>query len=169
MPPRKKPRRKQKSKWTPDNILTDPKSPLATSDLRTLLTHPVAWTSLTLEDRREILSLFPDPALILDADTDAARPDLESLINDDAFRADCAAYVEDLAHGRHDPQWLSDAWRAHERRKRGEFEEFLRRKFEEDWGQSEAPSSNGGDGGDKGDRKVGSSSAHECALSATQS
>ncbi|KAG5918502.1 hypothetical protein E4U42_006823 [Claviceps africana] len=133
MPPRKTPR-KRRSKWTADNILTDPSSPLATADLRSVLTHPLAWTSLTVDERRHVLSLFPDVALILDADTEDARPDLESLINDDAFRADCAAYVEDLAQGRHDPQWLRDAWRAHERRKAGEFDDFLVRKFEGDWG-----------------------------------
>ncbi|KAG6002299.1 hypothetical protein E4U21_003250 [Claviceps maximensis] len=133
MPTRKTPR-KRRAKWTADDILTDPKSPLATADLRGVLTHPLAWTSLTVEERREILSLFPDVALILDAGTDNARPDFESLINDDAFRADCAAYVTNLAQGRHDPQWLRDAWRAHERRKAGDFDDFLIRKFEEDWG-----------------------------------
>ncbi|KAG5923280.1 hypothetical protein E4U53_003578 [Claviceps sorghi] len=133
MPPRKTPR-KQRSKWTADNILTDPNSPLATADLRSVLTHPLAWTSLAVEERRQVLSLFPDVALVLDADTDDARPDLESLINDDAFRADCAAYVEDLAQGRHDPQWLRDAWRAHGRRKAGEFDDFLVSRFEGDWG-----------------------------------
>jgi len=39
-----------------------------------------------------------------------------------------------LAQGRHDPQWLRDAWRAHERRKAGDFDDFLISKFEEDWG-----------------------------------
>ncbi|KAG6038357.1 hypothetical protein E4U41_004271 [Claviceps citrina] len=133
MASRKKPR-KRKSKWSADNILTDPRSPLATADLRSVLTHPLAWTSLTLEERRHVLSLFPDAALILDADTDGARPDFETLINDDAFRADCAAYVENLAQGRHDPQWLRDAWRAHGRRKAGDFDDFLISKFEGDWG-----------------------------------
>ncbi|KAG5978738.1 hypothetical protein E4U55_006007 [Claviceps digitariae] len=133
MPPRKTPR-KPRSKWTADNILTNPKSPLATADLRSVLTHPLAWTSLTVEERREVLSLFPDVALILDAHTDDARPDFESLISDDAFRADCAAYVENLAQGRHDRQWLRDAWRANERRKAGDFDDFLISKFEGDWG-----------------------------------
>lgn len=70
----------------------------------------------------------------LDAETNEARPNFETLMNDDSFRYDCAAYVDDLARGRHDPQWLRDAWCAHESRKRGEFEWFLGEKFEEDWG-----------------------------------
>ncbi|GAB0134546.1 hypothetical protein EsDP_00002911 [Epichloe bromicola] len=133
MAPRKTPR-KRKTKWDADTILNDPRSPLATADLRSVLSHPLAWTSLTIQERREVICLFPDVALILDADTDDARPDFQSLMNDDAFRADCAAYVENLAQGRHDPQWLRDAWRAHERRKAGDFDEFLIKRFEEDWG-----------------------------------
>lgn len=70
----------------------------------------------------------------LDAETDEARPNFETLMNDDSFRYDCAAYVDNLARGRHDPQWLRDAWCAHESRKRGEFDWFLGDKFEEDWG-----------------------------------
>ncbi|KHN95694.1 uncharacterized protein MAM_06535 [Metarhizium album ARSEF 1941] len=70
----------------------------------------------------------------LDADTGDARPNFETLMNDDSFRYDCAAYVDDLARGRHDAVWLEDAWRAHARRKAGEFDEWLSDKFVEDWG-----------------------------------
>jgi hypothetical protein len=94
----------------------------------------MAWTSLTVQERREILSLFPDMAHTLDADTDDARPNLETLMNDDSFRHDCATYVENLANGRHDPGWLEQAWRAHERRKAGEFDGWLRDRFVQDWG-----------------------------------
>ncbi|KAK2608413.1 hypothetical protein QQS21_003099 [Conoideocrella luteorostrata] len=132
MPPRKTPQ-KRKSKWDSENILTDPKSPLATADLRTVLSNPLAWTTLNIEERREILSLFPDMAHTLDADRDNARPNFESLLNDDGFRADCAAYVENLARGKHDSEWLRDAWQAHRRRKAGDFDEFLVEKFETDW------------------------------------
>ncbi|KAK8932304.1 hypothetical protein VCV18_000838 [Metarhizium anisopliae] len=141
---RKKATPKRKSKWTPDNILSDPKSPLASADLRACLTpsiplcisvlaNPLAWTSLSIRERRDVLCLFPDMAHTLDADTDDARPNFETLMNDDSFRYDCAAYVDNLAMGRHDAVWLEDAWSAHNRRKAGEFDEWLRDKFVEDW------------------------------------
>lgn len=96
--------------------------------------NPLAWTSLSKEEQQEILSLFPDKTHIANDGTDDARPNFESLMNDDSFRYDCAAYVGNLAQGRHDPQWLADAWSAHERRKAGEFDEYLQAKFEQDWG-----------------------------------
>ncbi|QLI63699.1 uncharacterized protein G6M90_00g020790 [Metarhizium brunneum] len=130
---RKKAAPKRKSKWTPDNILSDPKSPLASADLRSVLANPLAWTSLSIQERRDVLCLFPDMAHTLDADTDDARPNFETLMNDDSFRYDCAAYVDNLAMGRHDAVWLEDAWSAHDRRKAGEFDEWLRDKFVEDW------------------------------------
>lgn len=54
-------------------------------------------------------------------------------MNDDSFRYDCAAYTESLVQGRHDPDWLAQAWAAHERRKAGDFKDFLRTKLERDW------------------------------------
>ncbi|KID94190.1 hypothetical protein MAJ_09866, partial [Metarhizium majus ARSEF 297] len=100
---------------------------------QSVLANPLAWTSLSIQERREVLSLFPDMAHTLDADTDDARPNFETLMNDDSFRYDCAAYVDNLAMGRHDAVWLEDAWSAHNRRKAGEFDEWLRDKFVEDW------------------------------------
>ncbi len=57
-----------------------------------------------------------------------------SLRNDDNFRYDCARYCENIELGRHDEEWLSQAWTAHEKHKRGDFDEFLRDQFEENWG-----------------------------------
>jgi hypothetical protein len=94
----------------------------------------MAWSCLDQADKAEILALFPDRDHILDAGTADARPDLASLMNDDSFRYDCAAYTENIAQGRHDPEWLASAWSAHERRKAGDFDEFLVERLEEDWG-----------------------------------
>jgi hypothetical protein len=55
-------------------------------------------------------------------------------MNDDSFRSDCAEYTENISQGKHDSEWLSSAWVAHERRKLGDFDEYLLNKFEEDWG-----------------------------------
>ncbi|CAM1508074.1 Fc.00g049220.m01.CDS01 [Cosmosporella sp. VM-42] len=125
--------RVRKSKWNAKNILVDEKSPLATADLRAVLSNPMAWEALDEEDREEILALFPDDQHILSAGIQDARPDFVSLMNDDSFRHDCAAYVENIRQGRHDPEWLASAWAAHERRKIGDFDEFLENKFREEW------------------------------------
>lgn len=94
----------------------------------------MAWDALDKEERDAILSLFPDDQHILAAGTDEAQPDFVSLMNDDSFRHDCAAYVENIAQGRHDVEWLESAWSAHQRRKIGDFDEHLEKKFEEEWG-----------------------------------
>ncbi|KAM0473730.1 hypothetical protein ACHAP7_008062 [Fusarium lateritium] len=123
----------RKSKWNADNILTDSKSPLASADLRSILSNPLAWDILEKEEKAEILALFPDSSHILSAGTEDARPDFASLMNDDTFRYDCAAYTENIAQGRHDPEWLEQAWAAHERRKMGDFDEYLDDKFKDEW------------------------------------
>ncbi|KAI5461517.1 ASX homology domain-containing protein, partial [Mariannaea sp. PMI_226] len=126
-------KRTRKSKWDAESILSDPKSPLASAELRAVLTSPMAWDVLSREEQAEILALFPDNQHILSANTQDARPDFASLRNDDGFRYDCAAYTEGLAQGKHDPEWLASAWGAHERRKIGEFDEYLETKFKEEW------------------------------------
>lgn len=55
-------------------------------------------------------------------------------MSDDSVRKDCTAYTENMAEGRHDEEWLVDAWTAHEERKAGDFDGFLNAKFEQDWG-----------------------------------
>lgn len=97
------------------------------------MSHPIAWSCLDAEEQKEILALCPDPRHIVTEADGAARPNMESLMNDDSFRYDCAAYTENLVQGRHDPEWLAQAWAAHERRKAGDFKDFLRTKFEKDW------------------------------------
>lgn len=101
--------------------------------MQSILSNPLAWSSLEPEDREQILALFPDQRHIRAGEDGAPQPNMESLMNDDSFRYDCAAYTESLAQGRHDPDWLAQAWAAHERRKAGDFDEFLRSKFENDW------------------------------------
>lgn len=95
--------------------------------------QPAAWDCLTAEDKKEVLDLFPDKYHILCVGTSDARPDLQSLRNDDNFRHDCDQYVANLSNGMHDPTWLKDAWIAHERRNAGQFDEFHIRKLELDW------------------------------------
>ncbi|KAH6850789.1 Asx homology domain-containing protein [Chaetomium sp. MPI-CAGE-AT-0009] len=123
----------QDKKWEAPFVYTDSKSPLANADLRAILLHPLAWDILTPEEKQDVLAKFPDETHILDAGTQDARPNPVSLRNDDNFRYDCARYCENIQLGRHDEEWLSQAWVAHEKHKRGDYDQFLRDRFEEDW------------------------------------
>ncbi|KAK0727980.1 Asx homology domain-containing protein [Lasiosphaeria miniovina] len=127
----KKPTRDKK--WESPFVYTDPKSPLTQADLRAILLLPEAWGILTPEERQEVLAKFPDKMHILDSGTEAARPNPESLRNDDNFRHDCTRYCENLELGQYDDDWLYQAWTAHEKHKRGDFDRHLQRRFEEDW------------------------------------
>lgn len=98
-----------------------------------MLLQPAAWDCLTPEDKEEILSLFPDQTHIVNACTPNARPNFESLKNDDNFRHDAEQYTTNLSKGMHDPEWLRDAWTAHQRRAAGEFDLFYIRKLQKDW------------------------------------
>lgn len=120
-------------KWEAPFVYTDENSPLTNADLRAILLLPQAWDVLTSEERKDILVKFPDDSHILDAGTENARPDLVLLRNNDHFRYDCARYLENIERGRHDEQWLQEAWVAHEKHKRGDYDDFLRKEFENDW------------------------------------
>lgn len=80
-----------------------------------------------------MLAKFPDEDHILSPGTDDARPDIQSLRNNDNFRHDCARYSENISEGRHDEEWLQQAWVAHEKHRRGDFDDYLEQKFVEDW------------------------------------
>lgn len=93
----------------------------------------MAWNVLSPDEKQEILALFPTDEHILNPKTEAAEPNIASLMNDDNFRHDCARYVENIESGKHDPEWLEQAWTAHERRRAGDFDDYLAQKFEDDW------------------------------------
>ena len=94
----------------------------------------MAWDILDNHTRAEILALFPRQHMVLDAGTEHARPDFAAMMNDDTFRGDCASYTEHIIQGRHDQDWLTSAYKAHHRRKMGDFDDFLVQKVSEDWG-----------------------------------
>ncbi|XXG99795.1 hypothetical protein Hte_006136 [Hypoxylon texense] len=140
--------RKGKSKYdNPDEMLTNPRAPLATTNLRDLLCSAKAWDLLNPEEQQQVLALFPDQkeiVAIADADADAGntgntdraprRPDVTALRNNDNFRHDAARYQDALAKGWHDPEWIRQARQAHANRKLGAYDEYLAARFEEDWG-----------------------------------
>ncbi|KAI1129471.1 hypothetical protein F5Y10DRAFT_152233 [Nemania abortiva] len=126
--------RRSRSKWdNPDEMLTDPNSPLVKANLRELLCSPKAWDILTQEEREQILAKFPDNAEILDPGTSNARPDIAALRNNNNFRHDVARYQEGLGKGFHDPEWIQQAQAAHRSRLLGFYDEFRASDFEERW------------------------------------
>ncbi|KYK61643.1 hypothetical protein DCS_02786 [Drechmeria coniospora] len=124
--------KKSKKKDAVSALLTCPKSPLAVADLRAILSHPMAWDSLSSEEQAEMLALFPDGKHIIEADG-RRRPNFDSLLSDDSFRKGCADFAANISDGRHDDAWLEDAWKAHVRRKRGSFDHHLDATFEKEW------------------------------------
>ncbi|KAL7625114.1 hypothetical protein AAE478_004328 [Parahypoxylon ruwenzoriense] len=126
--------RKGKSKYdNPDEMLTNPRAPLATAKLRDLLCSSKAWDVLSLDEKQAILSKFPDTKEVLDAGTENARPNVLALRNNDNFRYDVAHYQEDLAKGCHDPEWIRQAQNAHRKRELGFYDDYLSARFKEDW------------------------------------
>ena len=102
--------------------------PPANTHAQAILLQDSAWDVLAPADRAAVLAVLPPGA-----GAGAQRPDAASLRNDDAFRNDCVRYADGLADGLHDPEWLLQAFAAHELRAAGEFDDFLRRRFEDNW------------------------------------
>ena len=93
----------------------------------------MSWEVLSFDEKKEVMACFPDGEHILDRGGEDARLNFGTLMNDDNFRKDCANYTENIAQGRHDPEWLACAWAAHQRRKVGDFDQYLVDEFERDW------------------------------------
>ncbi|OTB07743.1 hypothetical protein M426DRAFT_317639 [Hypoxylon sp. CI-4A] len=157
--------RKGKSKYdNPDEMLTNPRAPLATARLRELLCSSKAWDVLSTEEKQQVLAKFPDDREVLNAGTGDARPDTAALRNNDNFRHDVARYQEDLRKGWHDPEWIEQARAAHRQRDVGYYNEYLSARFEEDWGmplpgeESSDSGSGSGSGADAAKESGGESS-----------
>ncbi|KAI1390944.1 Asx homology domain-containing protein [Hypoxylon trugodes] len=132
----REPQRKGKSKYdNPEEMLTNPRAPLANVNLRDLLCSRKAWEILSPEEKERVLSKFPtDGKEILDKGTENARPNIPSLQNNDNFRNDISQYQEHLRKGWHDPEWIRQAQAAHAKHIVGAYNEYLDARFEDDWG-----------------------------------
>ncbi|KAF4586040.1 hypothetical protein GQ602_005345 [Ophiocordyceps camponoti-floridani] len=130
---RKRPHSARCARRNVAKLVRSSNSPLAKADLRSILANPLAWTILDPQSRDEILALFPDENTSSEPGTANARPNFPTLMSDDSFRYHCAAYTSNLSLGRHDHGWLTEAWIAHERRKAGDFDDYLRNKFVDEW------------------------------------
>lgn len=109
-------------------------SPPLTQDL---LCSAKAWDLLNPEERKQVLAKFPDQREILgggSSGSEEARPNVAALKNNNNFRHDITRYQDNLAKGKHDPEWIRQAQDAHRKRELGMYEEYLAARFEEDWG-----------------------------------
>ncbi|KAL8371859.1 hypothetical protein RB595_001587 [Gaeumannomyces hyphopodioides] len=122
--------RRKKARWAAPSVYTSTRSPLADGkvDLRDMLCHASAWDGLSEAQRARLLAVMPARFV-----KDGARPDALALSNSDDFRHDCARYVGNIGGGRHDPEWIRQARDAHDRRAAGEFDDYLRAKFRDDF------------------------------------
>ena len=104
-----------------------------------ILLNSRAWDALDDEEQNEILELLPGHSQIVLPGSDRPRPDVGSLQSNDTFRSDSARYCESIVQGKHDPDWLHDAWVAHEMRNRGRFDDYQVTRVERDWGTEIPP------------------------------
>ncbi|TLD23827.1 hypothetical protein PspLS_06682 [Pyricularia sp. CBS 133598] len=127
--------KRRKKQWEPPFVYTSPNSPLVKKniDLRAMLCNPLAWDGLSPAQQQSLIPLFP-PGFVLDKDTPQARPNTQAMLNSDDFRHDCAQYLTNIRLGRHEPEWILQAQEAHLKRQNGDFDDFLRKKFRDDWG-----------------------------------
>ncbi|KAI6377566.1 hypothetical protein MCOR25_002548 [Pyricularia grisea] len=127
--------KRRKKQWEPPFVYTSPNSPLVKKniDLRAMLCNPLAWDGLSPAQQQSLIPLFP-PGFVLDEGTPQARPNTQAMLNSDDFRHDCAQYLTNIRLGRHEPEWILQAQEAHLKRKNGDFDDFLRKKFRDDWG-----------------------------------
>ncbi|KAJ3574004.1 hypothetical protein NPX13_g4510 [Xylaria arbuscula] len=121
----------------PDEMLTNPNSPLVKAKLRELLCSPMAWDILSKKEKEQVISKFPARSVILDRNASRVwevHPDVTALLNNNNFRNDVARYQEGLKKGCHEPDWILGAQAAHKARSAGVYDEFLAADFEERWG-----------------------------------
>jgi hypothetical protein len=83
----------------------------------------------------DIIALMPQtiPAVSFGSMT---RPDTAFLASDDNFNADCGLYLRQLENGQHAKKWIRDAMAAHDRHRNGEFNDDIKKKFTEEWGEA---------------------------------
>ena len=109
-----------------------------------VLLNPAVWQLLSLEERRAIVVLWPDPT---EVDAEQAMPRFDDLRSNDHFRASISAYQRHLKNGQHEPEWITQAQDAHARRAQGFYDDMLAAEFKESWGTSKPGQEDGGDEG----------------------
>lgn len=144
--PDKTPARKGPSKvFDPTYITTNSTSRLGKADVYHMLLEPAAWTSLTADQQKELISMLPDSTTdkallekIETGETEDTRPEAFTISND-CFRTDVAKFKEDLKNGHLAKTWQVAAHQAVAARAAGEYDEWKAQEAELWWGQKADP------------------------------
>jgi len=128
--------RKTDRLWEVDTVVTDPDSPLVAVNIQSLLMKDEAWTVLSKEQQKQLISMLPS-APTVEPDPNGDFPNLlrATLQKSAAMKADIRLFKEDLSAGRLEPEWQLMARRAIQRRANGDFDEYEKQKREEIWGE----------------------------------
>jgi len=130
--------RKMDRLWEVDTVVTDPDSPLVAVNIQSLLMKDEAWTTLSKDQQRQLISMLPN-APNVEPDPNDELPNLlqATLQKSAAMKADIRLFKEDLGAGRLEPEWQLMARRAIQRRANGDFDEYEKQKREEIWGEKQ--------------------------------
>ncbi|KAH9882821.1 hypothetical protein J1614_000187 [Plenodomus biglobosus] len=127
--------------FDPAFITSNSTSRLGKADIYHLLLEDLAWTSLSRDQQKSLLSMLP-PSLVneeqLEKDTavdeEISRPQAFTLSND-CFRTDVAKFKEDLQNGHLAKTWQAAAEQAAVERAAGKYDEWKAEEAEMWWGQ----------------------------------
>lgn len=118
----------------PEWLVTNEKSPLACEDLHAEFSNPKTYENFTKSDWEDLRETLPPSVPI---NPDGYSIPMTFFKYDSDFRRGIREFQEDLASGRLDPKWQSDAAQAMEERARGEFDAYKEDQFEAFWGQKQ--------------------------------
>jgi hypothetical protein len=140
--PKALPIKKEPSKvFDPVFITTNSTSRLGKADVYHMLLEGSAWTSLSAEQQKALVSMLPQDAANqavlakIDAgETESTRPSAFTLAND-CFRTDVAKFKDDLKNGHLAKTWQAAAEQAVTERAAGDYDEWKAQEAESWWGQ----------------------------------
>lgn len=118
----------------PEWLVTNEKSPLAYENLHEEFSDPKTYENFTKSDWEDLRETLPSNVSI---NPDGYSIPMTFFKYDPDFRRGIREFQEDLASGRLDPKWQSDAAQAMEERARGEFDAYKETQFEAFWGQKQ--------------------------------
>ncbi|KAH5707323.1 hypothetical protein HBI81_243690 [Parastagonospora nodorum] len=142
---KKTPVKKGGKVFDPVYITTNSTSRLVKTDVFHMLLEPAAWTSLSTEQKIELMLMLPPTPANTDllewiratdghGDSVDTRP-YAFQISNDCFRTDVAKFRADLGNGHLGKTWHASAEQAVIDRAAGVYDTFKAEEFEEWWGQ----------------------------------
>lgn len=127
--------------FDPVFITSNSTSRLGKADIYHMLLEDIAWTSLSRDQQKALLSMLP-PSLTnqevlkedMVGDEEISRPQAFTMSND-CFRTDVAKFKEDLINGHLAKTWQAAAEQAVIERAAGKYDEWKAEEAEAWWGQ----------------------------------